>query len=433
LPKLDSEKGKIIRAVDQNKNQLSRLCSKLISSGTEDSPSETSNIANFIEEDLRGEGFSVMRFEPVKGFPNLVCSAGNRGGRHLILCGHLDVFPAGIGWKGPPFSGRISDGKIYGRGAVDMKAGIAASIFAFKNLVRDEKKLGGKITLALFSDEENMSFKGVQWIIRNHKQILDADACLIGEPARLDVVTIAEKGVLWLRIRSQGKLAHGAYGRGDNAILKLATFLTFLERFKGLQSRVPTEFASIHDEQRRIFETSREAPDQTLLDHVWVNYGTIKGGEKINLVPQICECEVDVRVPLGMSVKRTILRKIKEHLKNNLQFRGITYEKIFSVEPNMTPPRAEIALSTLKNVKEITGLSPHFFIRLGSTDAKFFRAIRIPTVTYGPDSRTMGEVGEFVRIDELVKTAKVHLGVGFDYLTSNRDRLPRFVKLPLDN
>jgi succinyl-diaminopimelate desuccinylase len=185
------EKERLIQSIDKKKYDLATLCSKLIAAGRQNPPGDTTMVANLIEENLRSEGFSIKRFEPFRGFPNLVCSVGKGHGRNFVLCAHLDVFPAGSGWNSPPFSGKISNGKIHGRGAVDMKAGLAASVFAFKQLVSREECLNGRITLALFSDAENMGFRGSRWMIRSQTELVTGDACLIGEPARLDAFTIA--------------------------------------------------------------------------------------------------------------------------------------------------------------------------------------------------------------------------------------------------
>ncbi|MEM4218271.1 MAG: hypothetical protein QXZ09_09650 [Candidatus Methanomethylicaceae archaeon] len=86
------------------------------------------------------------------------------------------------------------------------------------------------------------------------------------------------------------------------------------------------------------------------------------------------------------------------------------------MEPNYTPPTEKIVEITKKNVLETVGMPPKFFIRLGSTDGKFFRRYGIPTLTYGPDASMMGKVNEYVSVSELVQTANVHLGVSWDFL-----------------
>ncbi|MEM4218272.1 MAG: M20/M25/M40 family metallo-hydrolase [Candidatus Methanomethylicaceae archaeon] len=213
-----------------NHDELTKLCSELIMLGGENPPGNTTKIADYIKQRLANKGITVKLYEPVKNMPNLVCSIGS-GKPRLVLCGHLDVFPVGHNWSFDPFCGKLVDGKILGRGAVDMKAGVASAITCIESLLKYENRLNGTLTLALFSDEENMGFGGAQWMLENVSEVR-GDACFIGEPARSDVITLGEKGVLWLKLSAEGELAHGAYAHDDNAVIKLIKTVLMIEDLK---------------------------------------------------------------------------------------------------------------------------------------------------------------------------------------------------------
>ncbi|GBC69929.1 Succinyl-diaminopimelate desuccinylase [archaeon HR01] len=408
---MDAEaKKSIIDSVQRD--ELVSLCSKLIQLGGENPPGDTTEIAGYIAELLEMSGFSVKRYEPKKNMVNLVSSIGS-GNPSLILCGHLDVFPAGPNWSFDPFSGMAVDGKIFGRGAVDMKAGVAASITAFETLSKYESRIQGRLTLALYSDEESMGFGGAQWMLNNVNEVR-GDACLIGEPAGPDIITLAEKGVLWLRFVAEGELAHGAYSGGDNAILKISRLIEALERLKEISGKAPPELKEYMHEQLSFYDKYGLSRMASALNKVWLNCGVIRGGEKVNMVPQRCELEVDIRLPLGIS-PAYMLERIRETIQW-IGSIGIKQEIMFFIEPNYTHPNEKIVEITRNNVAELVGAKPKLFTRLGSTDGKFYRLAGIPTVTYGPDAKTMGTVDEYVRIDELIYTALVHLGVACDFL-----------------
>lgn len=407
-------KPDLIEEVGRRKKEIIKLCSDLIRLKGENPPGETLEIGMFIRDKLERDGLSVEVYEPKKNVVNLISIINKKARPRLILCGHLDVFPATeSSWQIPPFEGRIVDDRIYGRGAVDMKAGLAAAATTLLILSNCENELNGSLAAVFFSDEESMGFWGAQWMLQNVKETR-GDACLIGEPAGADVVTIAEKGIWWFRLVTHGKLAHGAYTGGDNAIVKMSRAITGIERLKNVEGFPPTELLHILRSQQEMLKNRGLGHMAQALSRVWVNCGVIRGGDKINLVPWFCESEFDMRIPLGLDVE-----ELKLKLEESLKSEGVddfTYQTIFEQNPNFTSPNEKIVQIALNNVRDIVKMEPHMFCRLGSTDAKFFRKYGIPTVTYGPDMKGMGEVDEYVKIEELIYTTKVHLGVACDYL-----------------
>ena len=192
------------------------LCSRLVQIPSENPPGDTSVLASFIRDYLASLRIPVEWHEPMAGRPNLVATLGS-GSPNLVLSGHLDEFPAGPGWTRPPFSGAIEDGRVWGRGAGDMKAGLAVAL-TIASLVRElEVPLAGRLTLAFASDEETGGTWGTQWLLDNVAAVR-GDACLIGESSGTWSAGIGEKGVLWLRLRASGVSGHAAYQQGTSAV-----------------------------------------------------------------------------------------------------------------------------------------------------------------------------------------------------------------------
>ena len=196
-------KSRLIDELRKRPDDLFTLCSRLVQIPSENPPGDTSKLAAFIRDHLAVQGLAVEWHEPKAGQPNLVATIGAGSGPNVVLSGHLDEFPAGQGWTRPPFSGAIEEGRIWGRGAGDMKAGLAVAL-SIVSLVRElEIPLAGRLTLAFASDEETGGAWGTQWLLANVPAV-HGDACLIGESSGTLSAGIGEKGVLWLRLRSRG-------------------------------------------------------------------------------------------------------------------------------------------------------------------------------------------------------------------------------------
>lgn len=227
-------KKEILAELGRRHKELVGLCSKLIQIPSENPPGDTTKLAKFIRSYLKAKGLSTKTYEPKKGRPNIVVSIGE-GRPNIVLSGHMDEFPAGEGWTFPPFSGAVRNGKILGRGAGDMKAGLAVSLLAAALIKEMRVKLKGSLTLALVSDEETGGVWGTQWLLKNVRAVR-GDACLIGESSGAWAIGVGEKGVLWLRVSASGVSGHAAYGQGESAIKKVSAVvdsISKLHRKKG--------------------------------------------------------------------------------------------------------------------------------------------------------------------------------------------------------
>ncbi|MCP8320483.1 MAG: M20 family metallopeptidase, partial [archaeon] len=214
---------KLSDEIESLKGDLLKLSSSLIRARSENPPGDTSEVANVAEDHLKAIGLSTRRIEPIKGHVNVISEIG-RGDYGLILCGHTDTVPIGDvnRWSFDPFSGEVVEGHILGRGATDMKGGVASILTAVKALIKYEERLNKKITIALFCDEETGGQYGALWIVKN--QLIKGKAMIIGECSNYHklghAIISGERGVLWLKLRFDGIPHHGSRPMlGDNAIM----------------------------------------------------------------------------------------------------------------------------------------------------------------------------------------------------------------------
>ncbi|MEZ4570611.1 MAG: M20/M25/M40 family metallo-hydrolase [Thermomicrobiales bacterium] len=197
-----------------DRERIIELVQELIRIPSENPPGDTTELCARVVDYLgkNGADYEVVAPEPM--MPNIIVHVdGNGPGKHLVLNGHLDVFPGDAkAWTDDPFSGSIRDGKLYGRGANDAKAGTAASILAFLYLSERREAWNGKLTLTIVSDEETFGPYGARHLVEHRPDVL-GDALLSGEPSTPYFVRYAEKGPLWIELRSRLREATAATRR----------------------------------------------------------------------------------------------------------------------------------------------------------------------------------------------------------------------------
>jgi len=383
------------------KKELVDLTIRLVQLPTENPPGNEKVAAQFLKPVLSKMGFKVKTLLSPKGRWNLIGERrwGN-GGQTLIFNGHLDVVPAGdpSQWKYPPFQGKLHKGRIYGRGASDMKSGIASFIHALSMIDRSKTHLHqGAVILHLVSDEESHGHQGMGFLTQ--KGGIHGDAALVGEPTDLFPV-IAHKGALWLKISTLGKSAHSARPHlGVNAIEKMMKL--------------------IH--QINLISLEKEHP---LLGKPTLNVGTIRGGTKINIVPDRCEIELDRRILPGEK-KGEIVREVKEILDSlRLQDPLFQYqmEEIDSAEPSEVNPEEEIVRMGVEAIHQVTGESRPLRAFSGFTDSRYYiNQCRIPTLVLGPgETNQIHTKDESVEVEALVWAAHIYALIVINYLSRKR-------------
>jgi succinyl-diaminopimelate desuccinylase len=423
----------VLKEVDSRKNEIVKLVQDLIRYKTVNPPGDTSEIAGFMKDYLSERGLNVKLYESEKGKVSVVATLKGRGKMRFIWDGHVDVVPVTPeAWTVDPWEGKIVDSRIIGRGAADMKGNIGAAMMAATILAEKDVKLGGDLVLALVPDEETGGYLGTGYLLDNG--VLEGDACIVGEYSPFNTLCVAEKGILWLKVKASGIPAHAsAKFLGVNAIDMLNRFLLELYKIEEVDRKLPKEVNEIIDAIKPVLKQLESLGfPRDVLDNLYkrlsVSVGLISGGEKVNIVPSKAEADVDIRILPGMDYElikeeidqiRKNYNKTLEKMHPNLKaagIEGITIVEALRFDPSYQ--KLDVPLvSLIKNViKRVSGGEPLLFMHTGGTDARFFRAKGISSICYGAGSETAHGNNEYVPIDSLVEVTKIYALATMDFL-----------------
>ena len=342
---------------------------------------------------------------------------GRHPGKRVIFNGHLDTYPVGdpAGWTVDP-AGELRGGRLYGRGSADMKGGIAASIAALATLAAHRAHWPGEAVLTLAGDEESMGSLGTRWLI-DRVPHATGSAVIIGDAGSPQVLRFGEKGFLWVEVEARGRAAHGAHVHlGDNAVERLMAALGRVGALRELPVGAPPVVRAAITASRAISEPLAGLGEGDVLGRVTVNIGRIEGGTSTNLVPDLARAGLDVRLPVGVTSGDAVAA-----VERALDLPGITHRILRRFEPNHTDPSARLVQICAAAAREVTGGAVAVNMRVGASDARWFRMAGLPTVVYGPTPHGMGGPDEWVDPDELDQVARVHALTAFDLL---RDDAP---------
>ena len=296
----------------------------------------------------------------------------------LFLC-HLDVVGADEeAWEHAPFGATEENGRIYGRGAVDMKGGITAIVEAICDLADSQAKLQGDIVFAATAGEETDS-SGIERFMQHRDWLPELAGAVLPEPTDLSVVT-AHRGLFWLKITTKGKAAHSSMPqRGVNAIMSMKRVLDALEQY-----RIPFE-------------------PHPLLGNSAMSINTISGGEAMNIVPDRCTIGVDIRTLPGQSHDglRYDIERLLASLKADVpQFDAeLAVER--SAEAMETDPGCEF-VKTFCSAVDVNLTNAIGF----TTDAPHLAPLGTPAVIYGPGKpRLCHQADEYIDTADLERAA----------------------------
>ena len=407
----------LITQVGAARERLAQITSRLVRIPSETPPGDTRALASAVAEFLAnvdGAETAIHCAEhPVDNVVSVLKGGGS--GKRLILNGHLDTYPAGdrAAWSEDPFSGAIKEGRVFGRGAGDMKGGIACAIVAFESLARCRDAWAGELVLTFAGDEERMGELGTKYLLDTMPEA-HGDAMLSADVGSPQVPRIGEKGMIWLDVFATGRAAHGAHvHRGKSAIDRLRQALDALENLRAHAVDMPEEARRTIDAAAPLSEPLGGAGEADVLKSITVNIGRIAGGETGNLVAAEAEASVDVRLPNGTTIS-AIEAEIRRLLK---PIDGIRFDVTRRYEPSWTAPDEPIVTAVCTAGKEILGTEPQPNGRIGGSDARLYRAAGIPTVVCGPTPHNLGGPDEYVEIDELVSLAKIYTHAALSFLS----------------
>jgi succinyl-diaminopimelate desuccinylase len=310
-------------------------------------------------------------------------AAAKAGKRGLLFACHLDVVGPGEAiWQKNPFGAVESDGKIYGRGATDMKGAIASIVTAICRIVESGTKLQGDIMFFAAAGEETDSC-GTKRFIRDYAaQLPGLAGVVITEPTDFAVVT-AHRGMLWLRVTTRGKAAHSSTPQlGINAISSMKSFLDELQNYK------------------LNFEPHK------LLGNCSMSINTISGGKEINVVPDSCSIEIDIRTLPSQSTRQIID-----------DFEGITAklkQKNPEFDAEITLLREVEALETDNNCdfvkKFCSAVGVNGTKAVGfTTDGPYFASLGAPVVIFGPGKPELAhKPDEYIDFSDVEKAVELY-------------------------
>jgi succinyl-diaminopimelate desuccinylase len=388
----------IVRAVlDRvDEDEVLRFAERLISTPSENpggSEEEVAEVAVGILEGLGGRP-QIVRGE--EGRPSVIARFGTADRPALAWNGHLDVVPTGdpSTWRHPPFGAEIADGKLIGRGAVDMKGSIASALAAVSAIRRAGIELGGRLDLHLVADEEMAGLHGTNVLLE--RGFLDQDAAIVGEASELTIM-LAERGGAWVTATARGRAAHGSRPHeGVNAITSMSRFLLAIEEV---------------------------LPDveHPLVGRPTVNAAQIEGGSAPNVVPDLCSVEIDRRTIPGERDQGAVLapfEALADRIRAERPEVDLSFELKLWLEAAETAADSAIANACRAAVRAETGSEPVDAGFTGITDARYYINQRnIPTVLLGPGSLGAAHTAdEFVETAELVTAARVFARAFLDFL-----------------
>ena len=362
-----------------DKKRLIRTIQKLISLDSQNPPGDERAVADFVVKYLRTLGLKVKTYAFRDKRVNVIATLGeNKKRKSLLLTPHLDTVPSGNNWKTPPLEARIKGGRIYGLGATDCKGNLASALEAITSIVEDGVELDYNLVFAATADEESGSSLGLIPLLK--RNILKADAAIVLDADDFEIV-VTQKGLMHLKVSLRGRKAHGAYPwLGVNAIDIAAKIITDLKN------------------SRPCFKKNRYFHPPT------VNVGTIRGGDKVNVVSDWCEFELDFRFLPGSSEKEILssLKKTIRRYTDNYKIRIQGIQNPYYISPEHPLVRSLVcAMRSLKISPKISGSE-------GATVITFFKERNIPAVATGFGKEGCAHIAdEYADLDSLYHGARV--------------------------
>src|SRR5215831_2490000 len=302
-PEMEGRKAELLQRIESDREVLLDFFRRFIRCPSPNPPGDTREAADHIRQFLTRHRADCRVIAPNEVMPNIVATfEAGKLGRHLALNGHIDCFPVGdgAGWTRDPWGGELVDGRIYGRGACDMKCGTTASIFTFLYLRELRAELYGRLTLSAVSDEETFGPYGARYLSDHHPEVF-GDTCLNGEPSSPWTLRFGEKGPLWLEFTVRTKGAHGAYTHlSKSATAIAARIIGELDRLENMVPPEADNLAAALEEAAAAIDRAQGPGAARNTRRVTVNPGLVRGGVKVNMVAAECTFEIDIRVPNGL-------------------------------------------------------------------------------------------------------------------------------------
>ncbi|MEY4634222.1 MAG: hypothetical protein RJA55_20 [Acidobacteriota bacterium] len=411
---MSSPAERILAEVDRAADEIVEFAARLVRIPTVNPPGEEYDAcANAIGDQLRAHGADVHllpaigKLEHTSRHPRINVvgrHSGQAQGPAIHLNGHFDVVPPGQGWTRDPFSGEVVGDRLYGRGSCDMKAGLAAAVFAAEAIRRAGVAHAAPIEISGTVDEESGGFAGVAWLAE-HRWISRerTKAVIIPEPFGVDRVCVGHRGVYWFEVVTEGRIAHGSMPYlGVNAVEGMSHLLDLVRDELGpaLLGRV-TAMPVVPEGSR----------------HATININGIDGGQAVDETPSPCvadRCRVvfDRRFLLEEGFARTRAEIAGLVAKAQARMPAVRFSIAdrMIVEPTRAPEDAPVIAALTSAIARVVGRPASLVASPGTYDQKHVdRIAGVPhCVAYGPGDLAMAhQPDEYCSIADIVMATKV--------------------------
>jgi len=412
------------KRIDNMSDDLVALTADLIRIPTINPPGDAyTPCAQYIGNRMKAQGFAVqyIRAHDTPGdsdrFPrtNVICRREGRcNGKVVHFNSHIDVVEVGAGWTVNPFEGLVRDGKVYGRGACDMKGGLAASIIAAEAYIQSNPDFPGAIEISGTVDEESGGFGGVAHLagmgLFSKPRV---DHVIIPEPLNKDRICLGHRGAWWAEIETFGIQAHGSMPfLGDSAIRHMGSVLSAFEE----------ELYPNLARKRTNMPVVPEGAKQSTL-----NINALHGGEgeagtdgkpddysglPSPNVADSCRMVIDRRFLIEedlAEVKNEVI-SLLDGLKSTRENFDYAIRDLMEILPTMTERDAPVVKAVSDGIHEVLGKEPDYVISPGSYDQKHIARIGHlhDCIAYGPGILDLAHMAdEYVIIEDMVQSAKV--------------------------
>ncbi len=357
------------------------LTKQIVRMNTINPPGQEEQCARHIGTLLEAAGFRVRYHELGAKRASLVATIGGSTDKApLCFTGHIDTVPLGAAqWKMDPFAADTEDGRLYGRGTSDMKAGVAAFVVASLNLANKLQRSPG-LELVITAGEET-GCEGAFHLTHKSGALGRAGAVVVGEPSS-NFPFVGHRGAFWLNARTRGVTAHGSMPeKGVNAVFKAARAVAVLEKFR---------FTN---------------PPHPLMGQATLNVGTIRGGLNINSVPDEAVIGVDIRTIPGMrhaDLRAELVRQLGPEVE---------LETILDLESVFTEPAHPWIQEVFEITRPFLGEAPQPRVATYFTDAAALNVAYStpPTVILGPGEAQMAhQTNEYCVVDRVAESVSIY-------------------------
>jgi len=433
---------------EQYAEEVTNLLCALIRFDTTNPPGNETPCAEFLRRRFEAEGIEAQVVESAPGRGNVIARLpGEGGGKSMLLLSHLDVVPVQEPeeWTAEPFAGEVRDGFVWGRGALDCKCLTAMEAQAMFLLKRAGVRLKGDLLFTAVADEEVGGDYGAAWLASERAEALRADYCInegggfsvIVAPGKsLYAIDVAEKGVLWLRLRFKGRPGHGSMPRAaDNALVKLSEAVEKLHRHvppKMVMPIVRQFLTGVLVAQRGasgrllapllldsplsgflLRQAAREPERAGQIDamlRLTISPNVAVAGGKTNIVPGSAELTLDCRLLPGQT-KQTVYQELR---RAGLDLSSLEVEELESAEPSWSPTDNEFFRAIEEALHEmVPGVPVLPLLVPGMSDSRFAR--QLGGIAYGfqptAPEEDGAELGKRVHgIDERIGVASLAFG-----------------------